>query len=464
LLTLAASIAYAQELELSLSPSKLTVGSGENIYTTVDIKNNRGVRDAFSLSIFPTFWEGMTAFPERYLVSIGPNSNASVRVYFTIPECIQSTSQDFNFTARAIGKEGLSVSRMIKVQVFSNSAVCLTSMKTDKFVYDPSETMEIKIDVKNIVDALADGYVLTTEIKDHTGQLIEKFEDDITIQGKTTHVTKHTYAFDKYAEPGVYSVQTVLKYGGRNINSKSEDIKVNRVSKITQEKSVSYGFLLQTLTIKVKNEGNAASDVFYVTETAPSWMNAFLYPLGQYTIEKNVDRVLVHWFIPSLQPGEERVVEYQISMVAAWVIIIILIVIVALAFVFVFTPSVAKRYRHKGLLVPGKSVAITVHVKNRSRHIITDVYVRDFVPGITKVLAKFDTLKPTAVRKIKNGTELTWSLSSMRPMEERVITYHIQPVVEIPGVLKLPHASVTYKDKKKIIKSTASKSIVIRSS
>jgi len=102
-----------------------------------------------------------------------------------------------------------------------------------------------------------------------------------------------------------------------------------------------------------------------------------------------------------------------------------------------------------------------LEVRNPTLHEIKNVEVMDLVTPIANVVDKFDTMKPS-IKRMDHGTELTWSIRSLRPMEERVLTYRIKPVVEIIGTLMLPKARITYLDRKKRKKDIASKVVIIK--
>ena len=102
-----------------------------------------------------------------------------------------------------------------------------------------------------------------------------------------------------------------------------------------------------------------------------------------------------------------------------------------------------------------------LEVRNRTKHEIRDVEVRDFVPSIARVVERFDTLKPR-VKSTGSGTELRWSFESLKARDERVLTYRIKPVVDVIGHLHLPNAHVKYSDRKKIKRMIASKRLAIK--
>jgi len=455
------SLVQAINFEVTLSSENIIVAAGQSKALEAVVSNNEDTAQIFSVSIWPSYWEGISAIPDKNLIKIDGKSNSIFKIDFNIPDCIINTIQNFELTVKSLS-DGTKVTKKISLQTIGGSAICLNRLTIDKYEYVPSEKVLMQAMVKNVIDELVDGYALETVIRNPDGEVIAKYEDDVTIPGMGTFTGKHTYELDKYQAPGLYSVQSSLKYENTVIHSRVESFKVKRVANIVQEKSTSYSFMLQTTAIKVRNEGNYPSTGFYVTETVPTWMRNFFTPIGMYTEETERNKILYHWYIESLQPGEERIVEYQITMFNIWIAAVILGALIIFAFSFVFKPRDVKRFKHRGIIEPGKSVAITIEVKNRGRHPIKDVVVRDFVPGIANVLNKFDTLRPEA-KKASGGIELIWKFAELKPREDRVITYYIKPVLEIRGKLKLPKAHLRYLDRKRIIKTTVSKSITIKS-
>ncbi|MCJ7429553.1 MAG: hypothetical protein MUP66_04160, partial [Candidatus Nanohaloarchaeota archaeon QJJ-5] len=51
-----------------------------------------------------------------------------------------------------------------------------------------------------------------------------------------------------------------------------------------------------------------------------------------------------------------------------------------------------------------------------------------------------------SIQRTDDGTELVWQLEGMNPEEERIITYTIEPKVQVEGAVSLPAATVHYTD------------------
>jgi hypothetical protein len=136
-------------------------------------------------------------------------------------------------------------------------------------------------------------------------------------------------------------------------------------------------------------------------------------------------------------------------------------VIIYTAFKLFYKPTIVKRHSHEGPITRDKEILVSLDVRNRTKHEIRDVEVRDVVPSIARVVERFDTLAPRT-KTSEIGTELRWKIDSLKPREERVLTYRIRPVVEVTGSLNLPEAKVRYVDKKKVKRIIASKSLLIK--
>ncbi|MEM2915695.1 MAG: hypothetical protein QXH91_09930, partial [Candidatus Bathyarchaeia archaeon] len=298
-----------------------------------------------------------------------------------------------------------------------------------------------------------------------SGKVVQKFENRVeTVPSKGLQQIDNYYTFGKYASPGFYSVDVLLKdTSGMILESKKINFRISQLpEKVVKEETVSWGLFTQTVTIKVRNEGNVNSSSFYLTATIPSFMRHFFFPKIEPTDQGVVDNTIVYrWYIEGLAPAEEREIKYDVSTWNALLIILAIIGFVVYAFNYVFRISIIKKHRYAGPITKEKEIIMSLEVRNRTRHEIKDVLIRDFVPSIATVVDRFDTLRPT-IRKVTGGTELIWRLDSLGPLEERVLTYRVKPAVDIIGTLRLPKALMRYSDKDKKIKRVISKSIKIR--
>ena len=467
---LSVSIVNAEGVNVNLKTKDLTGYTGETTTTEITIENVKSMSDEFSVDIWPPYWAGISVVPEKPRVIVSAGSSETVKLYFSIPIDTDELIVPYNISVKSIRNETVSTLQILNLRVIRTVPIRISDVIASKYEVYPREEIRIEISVSNSGnDAYLDANLKAAVKKDDI--IVWNFSENMPIiQGKSTQSVEKFFSFEKYAEPGKYVLEIFLKDALGNIVSRrtalsstpTPTFKLKNVANVIHEKSISYGLMLQTVTISVKNEGNAPTTSFYVTEDVPTFMKAFFYPSGQATVEMIGDRIYYHWLIQSLMPGETRTIMYQINLWNAWAISLILIIAVVIAFKVVYVPSVVKGFRHIGLITREKEIQIKLEAKNRSIHEIRDVIVRDFVPPIAKVVDRFDTIRPL-IRRVGTGTEVIWKFDSLKPREERVLTYWIVPNVDIPGALKLTKAYMKFVDKKRVKRVSASKTVTIKS-
>ncbi|MEM5829154.1 MAG: hypothetical protein QW040_01140 [Candidatus Aenigmatarchaeota archaeon] len=459
----------AEEVSLSLKTKVLTIYGGEAGVVEATIKNNQAFRDTFSISIFPSYYYGIIPTLEKYTLTLGPGENKSLKIYFETPECAEEVSASFAITVRSREREEVSDSESLIVEIIRKFGICIYELNLDKPKIDPGDYLTIKVLIRNPSEILSQPFNLQTNVL-FNGEIFRRFDDYIeTVGGKTTETITHVLEIDKYQAPGIYTVEVLIKdkfgavvskkkaqFNVATVNA-SENLKLLPITKTTK-----YGLLVQTVEINVKNEGNVPTTSFHISEAIPIFMKSFFFPKREPIFEETKEnRIVYTWLVPQLNPGQTYTITYEISTWNAVLIAIALIVIIVYSFLSIFSVSIEKRHRVLGPITKEKEITIMLEVKNRSKNEIRDVLVRDFVPGIAKVIEKFDTLRPT-LRKVANGTEVVWRIPSLAPGDERILTYRIKPIVDIIGVLKLPKAYLKFMDKKKEVRKIVSKSTYIK--
>lgn len=460
-------LARAQgSVSLTLSSTDITLHTGLTESVDVTIENKQERWDTFSITVFPSSISGISANLETYALSIAPNSETTLKLYFSSVIDAPEIAAILEVSAMSTSDPSIRESQNVLLRTIKTVPVYISDIKLSNFAVDPSQTLAIETQITNVGNSPSDQYALQTNIK-KSGEIIKRFDDVISdIPGKFVGSVKDNYVIEKYQAPGSYTVEAILKDNlNRVVSTNTINFEVNAVSKLPTgytEKSVGFGFLSVTVTLKIKNEGNSPSGDFYVSESTPSFTKSIFDPEIEPTFVNETDgRVIYSWAVPSLAPGQEMTIKYQFILWHIWIALIIISVIVYFVFVVEYAPSIIKKHRHFGPITKEKEIPIFLDVRNKTLREIRDVYVRDFVPPIAKLVARFDTLKPALVRSSERGTEVVWKFDSLKPREERVITYRIKPTVDITGTLRLPNAIARYTDKKKEKKSTVSKGILI---
>jgi len=452
------------EISLSLVPTEAILISGEVKVVTATITNNQNIPDTFTISIFPSLWLGTTTSFDKDRITLNPQSSGEIKISFGASECVEEFSNLFTVNVQSLSNNQIKASATEKITTERKFQICVSNVKFDKDFAHPGEAVTITVSIENPAASNSLPVKLITNVRSISGDILQTFQDNIeTLQGRGTADISHSYTFGNFTQPGFYTFEVeLLDSSNKIISQNSFRYRVGSVEKISQSKDISYGLLLQTVTIKVKNGGNEPVDNVIVKETVPSFLKLFFFPKDTPFSEASTDDKIVYsWLIPTILPGEERTVTYQIAVWNAVLVIIGVILLVLIVFRYVFTIRIVKSYKKFATVAGAKEIQIQLEVRNRTRHIHKEVVVRDVVPATAHVIEKFDTLRPT-LRKLPGGTELLWKFDSLRPGEERVITYRIKPVMEIIGEILLPKASVRFVDHRKEVRRSISKSIEIK--
>lgn len=464
-LLLLISCAVASEVELTLSTNDMVGYAGETSGIEMIIKNNQEIADTFTVSIFPSQFAGVVTSLEKYIIWINSSSTEKVKLYFTVPMDAEEVVPIFTITVKSTAKD-ISDTETFYLRIVRKTDVYIKDIKMENYLLNPEEIAKIEVDVINIGITLSEKYYLETMVE-KGGEIVKRYSDILeAIAPKSSFTVVNEYNIGKYDEPGPYKVEAVLKDSTNKIvSSKTTSFNVNAIYKLPTEyttKDTSYNFFLIKVALTIKNEGNIASPSFYVTESVPGFAKAIFDPEIEPTKVNVTDgRVVYSWLIPTLEPGKQITIRYNYDLWRIWLIILIVGIATYGAFKLFYKPTIVKRYRHEGPITKEKEILVSLDVRNRTKHEVTDVEVRDVVPSIARVVEKFDTLTPR-IRTTPVGTELRWKIDSLKPREERVITYRIRPVVEVIGSLNLPKAHVRYIDRKKLKRIIASKAVLVK--
>jgi hypothetical protein len=436
---------------------------------TIDINvQNKGPSDRFSLRVFPPFVTSgngqVTTNLDKTTALIDSNTNASFELTFAAQPCVADyTTNIFTVTASSIINPNVKSNESIKITTIRRFPVCISKVSLSNDTLIPGQSLIITTEINNPSDVVSTSFDLITDIKNSAGRIVFPLTTnhiDI-IQAKSSKVITNSYQIPQQIGYGRFNIELILQNTqNREVSTEVLSFIIQQFEKPATQKTVKFGILTQDIFLKVRNDGNSAVNAT-TSETIPLFMNTFINlvdkPDSEQTTENNV---IYTWIFYNLQPGEERTIKYQINLWQIILLAVLIIIAVAYAFTYVFTIRITKRHR---LFVPvagSKEIAITLEVKNRTRHTLRDVYVRDFLPAFATVVDRFETVKPM-VRKVPDGTEIIWKFDSLRSMDERVLTYRIKPTMEILGEIKLPRASMRYADKKKELKRVISKSVSI---
>ena len=170
----------------------------------------------------------------------------------------------------------------------------------------------------------------------------------------------------------------------------------------------------------------------------------FVYCVAPLTYEEKGQLV---WDI-DLAPGESELILYTFNYQPLLIIAIALILIFISYYLF-RSPVILKKTATVIATKEGgiSELKVIVEIVSRSRSPITHIRLIDTIPRIANLAHDYDvgTLKPDkAVKHENKGTLVKWSIDSIDPGEERVISYKIKSKLSILGGMTLPSAAAKF--------------------
>ncbi len=461
-----ASSSFAAGADVSISSGSIDVYAGETQTIDVIVKNTLSASDTFTLSMFPSQFEKVSTSLESFLITLEPNEERTLRLYVTAAIDSDLLSPSFTITSRSVSDESLSDSENLIVIVKRQTPVYILALSLERYSLNPSDEVKITTKIFNLEGTLSDKYFLKIAVKKGTS-IVNTFDESLDSIGARSSVDiSKGFKLDKYAQPGSYVVEAELRDENNQLKyAKSINFNVDQVTKQPTEyihKSSGYNIIFSSKTIKVINEGNVELQAFTLTESLPKFAQSLFDPdIEPTTTDSSSDRIVYSWSVPSLPPGGEYTISYKLALWRVWLTAGVIGIVGYFAYKWISKPVIGKRASHEGELKRGKEILVMIEAKNRALHEIKDVEVIDVVPHIARVVDRFDTLRPK-IKRVPDGIEMRWNLGSLRPGEERVLTYRIKPAVDIIGHLNLPETQMIFVDRHKTKRMSVSKQTLVR--
>lgn len=206
------------------------------------------------------------------------------------------------------------------------------------------------------------------------------------------------------------------------------------------------GFLLGGETIIQTNEGNTP-----VTNTVSRQFSWLSYKFTSFDsmptrITENDEGFLAEWDL-TVDPQESVSVSYTINY--RMLVLIIILIIAALVAYYTFRKRNAITIDKRVLAMHTETgsvrvVKIVINVRNRGNTLINNLRVVDRVPSAIKAPTQYGILKPMTVKAAPEGTTMVWDFHTIRPREEKVISYRLEGKIQVLGKLRLSPAVAKY--------------------
>jgi hypothetical protein len=438
----------AGEVSIVLSPSRIILNTSSIGYVDITVVNNQDFQDTFNVVVDPPQLGGVSLVLDRYNLVTGAHSSQTARVFFTVSQDADDGSKAFDVHVTSITNGNVLTLDRITVIVQRIATVYLSGLEPDKTPLQTGDCVTIKATITN-TGGTSESYRLSTVLR-MASEIVKTFDDQtVVVASDSSKDVNFEQCFDRYALGGQYVVTTMLRsQTNKFLDMRTTRFNITEVEDVQYSKSVQYTPFAQIRTITVTNQGNIVERNFSVTEIVSDLAARFFNPVDPISGKQvDGDKVVYAWNIPELAPGKTTTIKYEIRFVSIWLTGVVIALIVFLAFSYAYKPRVTKKATYSGQVKKGMEIPITVELKNSTLYELRNLTLTDIIPPIASLIEKFDTIPP-ATRKIESGTELTWKIKNLRPLEERVVTYRIRPTMDVVGSIRLPRAYLEYFDTK----------------
>jgi len=272
------------------------------------------------------------------------------------------------------------------------------------------------------------------------------FTRTLTLGKQESSELEFPVSLDPETVRGDYTVNVKVTLGSNTLVDKALSYTIQEYEDLKEVSMPQQGFLLGGEVITQTNEGNTP-----VTNTIARQFNWLSYKFTSFDtiptrLVKNDEGFLAEWDL-TVEPQESVSVSYTINY--RMLFLIILLIIAALVVYHVFRKRNAVIIDKRVLAMHTETgsvrvVKIVINVRNRGNTLINNLRVVDRVPNAIKAPTQYGILKPMTVKAAPEGTTMVWDFHSIRPREEKVISYRLEGKIHVIGKLLLSPAVAKY--------------------
>ncbi len=310
---------------------------------------------------------------------------------------------------------------------------------------DPRKPFSISFDVNNPVKTTT----ATLEIVGEDGFEIFK-EDNYVVEEGINTITIENLTLPSDTAPWNYTLSVKLIFSPDVISEGRIVASVLPYSTCDIKESEKVSLFGKTYSAEVKNSGTETTNCV-VTSRISGIEKALMTTVTQGYEFKDGE---IRWEI-TVQPGTEKVVQYQTNYVPLLLIPFAIIIIVGGAWYFTRKVTIKKELvdykRHPGFM----DLKIQLRIKNLSGSELRNVKIYDPLPAFIKEVRDYGTIPGKVTRKAKQRVVL-WELEKINPKEERVVSYKVRTSLEVLGKVLFKPAKIEYKDEKGMKQEEAS--------
>ena len=450
LIFLIINVSAVEQVEISSSKVQNKVFPGSEVNFIIKIKNNQLREeiikispDPFAIYPFSDFVKNINIKPSQLTIGSGETGNFQVTVKY-VDDIKSEQSYSTNVIIKSLVNDQINQKYTLNSYIMSSGEIVSIAPEIDD-VISPGKEINFNVNFKNNVDENFNNLKLYISLGTYSQ------ENSLVLKGKEETTKAFTLNLNSDIVPGDYKL--ILKlYNVQSLKGNREiRVKVDS-NKILEEKVVrTNGFLSTKVIISKLNKGNVefSKTIKYpvgsfeklFTETTP----------GSNLITENGGNFYV-WEL-NIKPSEEKVVVVETDYSGFFLTIFGLILLGGLIY-YVRTRSLRIT---KNVIMVKEGHEKKLHYKviiclqNYSGKQITNLKIIDLLPALIKHYSDFGTLEPKHMQQGGKGVRFIWEIPKLENLEERVISYKIEPQLNVFGNIRLPPASLQFLKNEKLI-------------
>ena len=427
----------------SLTTVERTASPDSPAQFTVELQNNHSERESFRVS--PRAGN-LNWFFNDGPITLDPSENGTINI--TVTPSSNAFQHNWEFDLR-VWMAGTNNYKMLSsyYRVERQAELNVVSKSIERDSVKPGEQNKINITIRNFGSEVLNDYGFRLRYQNTT----EERSGETLIHGTEERMpAQETYTFalpvEENALPEERTANLSIFHEGELMENYSFSFKVERVEKVVRGQNSSETILGFSKLMYANNRGNTKAEVIF-DETVPVYVTPFMaYSAEPDRTEANKGSITYYWNY-TLNPGENASVDYSMNY---WMpALIVLLISGGLILLKHLGGTVTLQ---KVATVQDGAVKVRIRVRSRSDSVIDEISAFDFIPDIASLNQNFEMARPK-IRRKNEGTELEWVLEDLKPGEERIFEYRIEPKIEVEGGVNLDPAEAR-KDKETVAQSS----------
>jgi len=324
------------------------------------------------------------------------------------------------------------IERFLPLTVIEEGEVIQAKLANNKI--DPRKENVLKLELENLYDTFYEDVQLTIK----TDFFEEKIEFDIgTKEKKEISVVLET---DAQTTEGEYLLELTGTVGGKTYLDHDLNLVVSKFSDLKEIIEPYSGFLIYGEEITQTNDGNEILEKTYVKEFSGISKKFTSFDPEPEFVDAD-GKLMAEWSY-TLNPGDEFKISYKTNYGRPLIILILVILVASLVYFWVKKPLVIKKRVITLRASKGEIgiMKVMISVKNNTSKPLNGITLVDYLPKALKKPSEFGQYQPDNVAHTGQSLRLSWNVSSLRPKQERIISYKISGSIRVVGKMTLPNA------------------------